>query len=155
MARNLELNEERKNEILDAALEVFSELGLQGASSMMWSSAPAQQKNALLVLQEQGQADRRPDEALLYAGAGKDKGPERKGIRARTAVALQPGSRGRGQADALVNPARESDFFMPMAGYNLTANTDLSAGGQISASSPQSEFNRLPGLFKLELTVHF
>ncbi len=32
MGRKQELSEERKNEILDAALEVFSELGLQGAS---------------------------------------------------------------------------------------------------------------------------
>ena len=46
-------------------------------------------------------------------------------------------------------------MFLPMASYNLTANTDLSAGGQLFASSEAGEFDRIPNLFKLELTVHF
>ncbi len=55
----------------------------------------------------------------------------------------------------VVEPQGPSVFFMPIASYNLTANTDLSAGGQLFASSPTGEFNRVPDLFYLEFTVHF
>ncbi len=59
------------------------------------------------------------------------------------------------QTYAVVEPAGPSVFFMPVASYNLTTNTDLSAGAQLFASSPSGEFNRVPNLFYLEFTVHF
>jgi hypothetical protein len=59
------------------------------------------------------------------------------------------------QTYAVVEPAGPSVFFMPMASYSLTANTDISAGGQLFASSPTGEFDQVPNLFYLEFTVHF
>ncbi len=59
------------------------------------------------------------------------------------------------QTYAVVDPVGPSVIFMPMASYNLTANTDLSVGGQLFASSSSGEFNRVPNLFDLEFTVHF
>jgi hypothetical protein len=59
------------------------------------------------------------------------------------------------QTYSVVDLTGPSVMFLPMASYNLTANTDLSAGGQIFASAEAGEFNRVPNLFKLELTVHF
>jgi hypothetical protein len=56
---------------------------------------------------------------------------------------------------AVVEPQGPSVFFMPVASYNLTTNTDLSAGGQLFASSSSGEFNGVPNLFYLEFTVHF
>jgi hypothetical protein len=46
-------------------------------------------------------------------------------------------------------------FFMPVATYSLTANTDLKFGGEIFASSPGREFHKVPGLAYVELVVHF
>jgi len=59
------------------------------------------------------------------------------------------------QTYAVVDLAGPSVFFLPMATYNLTTNTDLSVGGQLFASSSTGEFNRVPNLFDLEFTVHF
>jgi hypothetical protein len=59
------------------------------------------------------------------------------------------------QTYAVLDLAGPSVLFLPMASYNLTANTDLSVGCQLFASSPTGEFNRVPDLFDLEFTVHF
>lgn len=59
------------------------------------------------------------------------------------------------QTYAVVDPVGPSVLFIPTASYNLTANTDLSIGGQLFASSPTGEFHRAPNLFNLEFTVHF
>jgi hypothetical protein len=59
------------------------------------------------------------------------------------------------QTYAVVDPVGPSVLFTPVASYNLTANADLSAGGQLFASSPPGEFNRVPNLFYLEFTLHF
>lgn len=59
------------------------------------------------------------------------------------------------QTYAVVDLAGPGVMFLPMATYSLTANTDLSLGGQLFASSTAGEFNRVPNLFDLEFTVHF
>ena len=59
------------------------------------------------------------------------------------------------QTYAVVEPAGPSVFFMPLATYNLTTDTDLSAGAQLFGSSRSGEFHRVPDLFYLEFTVHF
>jgi hypothetical protein len=59
------------------------------------------------------------------------------------------------QTYAVVDLAGPGVLFIPTATYNLTSNTDLSAGGQLFASSPQGEFSRAPNLFNLEFTIHF
>ncbi len=59
------------------------------------------------------------------------------------------------QTYAVVDAAGPSVFVLPVASYNLTPNTDLSAGGQIFTSSPPGEFDRAPDLFYLQFTVHF
>jgi hypothetical protein len=46
-------------------------------------------------------------------------------------------------------------FFMPEATYSLTNNTDLTLGGEILASSSQSDFSHVRNLGYLEFTVHF
>lgn len=59
------------------------------------------------------------------------------------------------QTYAVVDLEGRGALFMPQATYNLTANTDLRVAGQLFASSPRGEFDRVPNLFNLELTVHF
>jgi hypothetical protein len=44
---------------------------------------------------------------------------------------------------------------MPQATYNLTANTDLTIGGQLFASKPGAEFDGISNLIFAELLVHF
>jgi hypothetical protein len=51
--------------------------------------------------------------------------------------------------------AGPSVFFMPLARYNLTSNTDLAVGGQLFASQPGGEFEPLSNLVFAELAVHF
>jgi len=46
-------------------------------------------------------------------------------------------------------------FFMPQAKYNLTPNTDLTAGGQFFASQAGGEFEPLSNVFFAEFAVHF
>lgn len=46
-------------------------------------------------------------------------------------------------------------FFIPIATYSLTNNADLSAGGQLFATAPNGEFQRVSNLFYLQFTVHF
>lgn len=48
-----------------------------------------------------------------------------------------------------------SSFFMPLARYNLTPNTDLTVGGQLLASSARGEFHGLHNLFFVEFLAHF
>jgi hypothetical protein len=48
-----------------------------------------------------------------------------------------------------------SSFFMPLARYNLTPNTDLTVGGQLFASSATGEFHGLHNLFFVEFLEHF
>ncbi|HUU13241.1 MAG TPA: hypothetical protein VM182_05980 [Terriglobia bacterium] len=48
-----------------------------------------------------------------------------------------------------------SSFFMPLARYNLTPNTDLTVGGQLFASSATGEFHGLHNLFFVEFLAHF
>jgi hypothetical protein len=48
-----------------------------------------------------------------------------------------------------------SAFFMPLARYNLTTNTDIVVGGQLLASSETGEFQGISNLFYLELRLHF
>jgi hypothetical protein len=48
-----------------------------------------------------------------------------------------------------------SVLFLPVATYNLTANTDLTVGGQIFASGPAGEFEHVPNLFYAEYAIHF
>lgn len=55
----------------------------------------------------------------------------------------------------VIDPVGPSVFFMPVASYNVTTNTDLSVGGQLFASSSSGEFYRARNLVYLELTVHF
>ena len=57
------------------------------------------------------------------------------------------------QTYAVADPAGPKRLLY--ASYNVTANSDLSAGGELFASSPSGEFNRVPNLFYLEFTVHF
>jgi hypothetical protein len=59
------------------------------------------------------------------------------------------------QAYTVVDLQGPSVLFLPVATYNLTANTDLTAGGQIFSSTPTGEFDHVPNLFYLEFTVHF
>jgi hypothetical protein len=59
------------------------------------------------------------------------------------------------QTYVVADPIGPSMFILPVASYNLTANTDLSAGAQLFASPPSGEFNQAPNLFYLELTAHF
>ena len=59
------------------------------------------------------------------------------------------------QTYAVVDMAGPSVLFLPMATYNVTSNADLSAGGQLFASSPTGEFHGVPNVFDLEFTVHF
>jgi hypothetical protein len=56
---------------------------------------------------------------------------------------------------AVSEPEGPSVFLMPVVSYNLTSNTDLSAGGELFASAPSGEFDRVPNLFYLEFTLHF
>jgi hypothetical protein len=48
-----------------------------------------------------------------------------------------------------------SSFFMPLARYSLTPNTDLTVGGQLFASSATGEFHGLHNLFFVEFLAHF
>jgi hypothetical protein len=48
-----------------------------------------------------------------------------------------------------------STFFMPLARYSLTSNTDLTAGGQLFATARESEFRPLHNAFFLEFWLHF
>lgn len=59
------------------------------------------------------------------------------------------------QTYEVIDPAGPSVFLMPMASYNLTANTDVDVGGELFSSSKSGEFYRVPNLFYLEFTVHF
>lgn len=59
------------------------------------------------------------------------------------------------QTYTVVDLAGPGVLFLPMASYNLTANSDLSVGGQLFVSSSTGEFHRVPNLFDLEFTVHF
>ncbi len=59
------------------------------------------------------------------------------------------------EAYTVVDVQGPSVFFMPIAKYNLTSNTDLSVGGQLFASSNQGEFQQLANLFFAQLWVHF
>jgi hypothetical protein len=59
------------------------------------------------------------------------------------------------QAYTVVDLQGYGVLFLPLATYDLTANTDLTAGGQIFTSAPAGEFDHAPNLFYLEFTVHF
>ena len=48
-----------------------------------------------------------------------------------------------------------SVFYMPLVRYSLTANTDLTAGGQLFVSAQGGEFQPLHNLFYVELLAHF
>jgi hypothetical protein len=48
-----------------------------------------------------------------------------------------------------------SMFFMPVLKYNLAANVDLSAGGELFASRERGEFKQVPNLFYVQTLVHF
>lgn len=59
------------------------------------------------------------------------------------------------QTYAVFDPQGPSVFFLPTASYNLTADTDLTVGNQLFASSPSGEFDRVRNVFFLEFTAHF
>ncbi len=46
-------------------------------------------------------------------------------------------------------------LVLPSLAWNVTPNTDLTAGGQLFAASRSSDFTGAPDLFYLQLTVHF
>jgi hypothetical protein len=48
-----------------------------------------------------------------------------------------------------------SSFFMPLARYSLTANTDLNVGGQLFAAARDGEFQPLHNLLFVEFLAHF
>ena len=48
-----------------------------------------------------------------------------------------------------------SVFYMPVVRYSLTANTELTAGGQLFASSQGGEFQPLHNLIYVEFLAHF
>jgi hypothetical protein len=56
---------------------------------------------------------------------------------------------------AVVDAQGPGVFFMPIATYSLSNNADLATGGQLFATAPLGEFQRLPNLFYLQFTVHF
>lgn len=48
-----------------------------------------------------------------------------------------------------------STFFMPLVRYSLTANTDLTVGGQLFAAAQDGEFRPLHNLLFIEFLAHF
>ncbi|HTQ54118.1 MAG TPA: hypothetical protein VMI94_06625 [Bryobacteraceae bacterium] len=48
-----------------------------------------------------------------------------------------------------------SAVILPRVSYNFTANTDLSVGGQLFASSRNGEFHGLSHVVYVEYTLHF
>ena len=59
------------------------------------------------------------------------------------------------EAYTVVDVQGPSAFFMPIARYNLTANTELSAGGQLFAATQKGEFQPLHNLVFVEFLAHF
>ncbi len=56
---------------------------------------------------------------------------------------------------AVVDLQGPSSFFMPLARYSLTANTDLTVGGQLFAAAHGGEFQPLHNLLFVEFMAHF
>jgi hypothetical protein len=56
---------------------------------------------------------------------------------------------------AVIDAQGPGVFLMPVATYSLSNNSDLTAGGQLFASSSGGEFRRVPNLFYAQFTVHF
>jgi hypothetical protein len=55
----------------------------------------------------------------------------------------------------VVDVQGRSIFLMPVATYSISNNADLTAGGQLFASSLTGEFHSVPTLFYLQFTFHF